>query len=98
MGGDSNGQDNSSGADASNGAPSGKQGGPTRCNICNETGYKGFKCLKLICSVGLKTGHNPISCPQVVKEDANLAISDGDRLSSGDELHGNCRSLPTRIN
>ena len=27
-------------------------------------------------------------CPQVVKEDDNLAISDGDRLSTGDELDG----------
>ena len=86
MGRDSNGQGSSSGAGSSNGAPSGKQGGPTRCNICKETEYKWFKCPKRICSVCRETGHDPNSCPQVVKEDANLAISDGDRLSTGYEL------------
>ena len=37
---DSNGQGSISGAVGSFGAPSGKQGGPTRCNICKETGHK----------------------------------------------------------
>ena len=77
MGRDSNGQGSSNGAGGSNGAPSGKQGGPTLCNICKETGNKWFKCPKWICSVCRETGHDPNSCPQVVKEDANLAISDG---------------------
>ena len=35
-------------------------------------------------------------CPQVVKEDANLAISDGDRLSTGDDLDGMCEYLPSQ--
>ena len=38
---DSNGQGSSSGAGGSDGAPSWKQGGPTRCNICKETGTSG---------------------------------------------------------
>ena len=83
---DSNGQGSSSGTGGSNGAPSGKQGGPTRFNIYKETGYKWFKCPKQICSVSRETGHDPNSCPQVVKEGANLDIYDGDRLSTGDEL------------
>ena len=90
---DSSGQGSSSGSGGSNGAPSGKQGGPTRCNICKETGHKWFRCLKRICSVCRETGHDPNSCPQVVKEDANLAISDGDRLSTGDGLDGMCEYL-----
>ena len=84
----SNGQDSSSGAGGSNGSPPGKQGGPTCCNICKETEHKWFKCPKRICSARRETGHDPNSCPQVVKEDANLAISGGDRLSTGDELDG----------
>ena len=84
----SNGQGSSSGAGGSNGAPSGKQGGPARCNSCKETGHKWFKCPKRICSVCRETDHDPNSCPQVVKEDAKLAIYDGDRLSTGDELDG----------
>ena len=92
----SNGQGSSSGAGGSNGAPSGKQGGPTRCNICKETGHKWFKCPKRICSVCRETGHDLNSCPQVVKEDANLAISDGDRLSTGDKLDGMCEYLPSQ--
>ena len=91
---DSNGQGSSSGAGGSNGAPSGKQGGPTRCNIGKETGHKWFKGPKRICSVCRETGHDPNSCPQVVKEDANIAISDGDRLSTGDKLDGMCEYLP----
>ena len=76
---DSNGQGSSSGASGSNGAPSGKQGGPARCNICEETEHKWFKLPR--------DGHDPNSCPQAaVKEDANLAISDEDRLSTGDDL------------
>ena len=31
-----------------------------------------------------------------MKEDANLAISDGDRLSSGDELDGMCEYLQSQ--
>ena len=57
----SNGQGSSSGTGGSNGAPSGKQGGPTRCNICKETGHKWFKCPKRICSVYRETGHDPNS-------------------------------------
>ena len=49
-----------------------------------------------ICSVCREIGHDPNSCPQVVKEDANLAISDRDRLSTGDELDGMCEYLPSR--
>ena len=90
---DSNSQGSSSGAGGSNGAPLGKQGRLTRCNICNETGHKWFECPKQICSVCRETGRDPNSCPQVVKEDANLAISDGDRLSIGDELDGMCEYL-----
>ena len=59
-------------------------------------GHKWFKCLKRICSVCRETGHGPISSPQVVKEDANLAISDGDRLSTGDELDGMCEYLSSQ--
>ena len=91
---DSNGQGSSSGAGGNNGTPSGKQGGPTRCNICKETGHKWFKCPERICSVCRETGHDPNSYPHVVKEDANLAISDEDRLSTGDELDGMCEYLP----
>ena len=90
-----NGQGSSRGAGGSNGAPFGKQGGPTRC-ICKEMGHKWFKSPKRICSVCRKTGHDPNSCPQVVKEDANLTISDGDRLSTGDELDGMCEYLPSQ--
>ena len=93
---DISGQGSSSVAGGSNGAPSGKQGGPTRCNICKEAGHKWSKCPKRICSVCRETGHDPNSCPQVVKEDANLAISDGDRLSTGDELDGMCEYLPSQ--
>ena len=89
---DSNGQGRSSGAYDSNGTPSGKESGPTRCNICKETGYKWFKGPKQICRVCRKTGHDPNSCPQVMKEDANLAISDGDSLSR-DKLGGICEYL-----
>ena len=32
-----------------------------------------------------------------MKEDANLAISDGDRLSSGDELDGMCEYLQSEF-
>ena len=92
---DSNDQGSSGGASGSNGASSGKQGGPTRCNICKETGHKWFKCPKRICSVCRETGDGPNSCPRVVKEDANLAISDGDRRSTGDELDGMCEYLPS---
>ena len=88
---DVNGQGSSSGAGGRNGAPCGKQGGSTRCNICKETGHKWFECPKRVCSVCRETGHDPNSCPQLVKEDANLAISDGDRLSTGDELDGICK-------
>ena len=77
---DSNGQGSSSGAGGSNGAPSGKQRGPTRCNICKETGHKWFKCPKRICSVFGETGHDPNSCPQVVKGDNNLTIFDEGRI------------------
>ena len=38
----------------------------------------------------------PDSCPQVVKEDANVAITDGDRLSTGDELDGMCGYLQSQ--
>ena len=93
---DSNGQGNSSGVGGSNGAPSGKQGGPTRCNICKQTGHKWFKCPKRICSVCRETGRDPNSCAQVAKEDANLAIYDDDRLSTGDELDGMCEYLPSQ--
>ena len=93
---DNNGQGSSSGTGGSNGAPSGKQGGPTRCNICKETGQKWFKCPKLICSVYREIGHDHNSCPQVVKKDANLAISDGDRLLTGDELDGMCEYLQSQ--
>ena len=79
--------------DSNNGNPSGKQGGPTRCNICKETGHKWFKCPKRIYSVCRETGHDPNSCPQVLKEDSILAISDGERLSSGDALDGMCEYL-----
>ena len=79
---DSNGQGSSSGAGGSNEFPSGKQGGPTA--------------PKRICSVCRETGHDPNSCPQVVKKDANLAVSDGDRLSTGDELDGMCEYLPSQ--
>ena len=91
---DSNGQGSSNGAGGSNGAPSGKQRGPTRCNICKETGYKWFKCPKRICSICRETGHDPSSCPQVVKENAIFTISDGNRLSSGDELDGMYVRIP----
>ena len=57
---DSNGQGSSSGAGDSNGAPSGKQGGPTRCNICKETGHKRFKCPKRICSSAARLYTIPI--------------------------------------
>ena len=80
MKGDSNGQGSSSGAGGSNGASFGKQSEPTRCNIYKETGYKWFKCPKRVRIVCHETGHDPNSCPQVVKEDINLTISDGDRL------------------
>ena len=93
---DGNGQGSSSGAGGSNGAPSGKQGGPTRCNICKKTRHKWFNGPKRICSVCRETGHDPNSCPQVVKEDANLATSDGDRLSTRDELDGMCEYLPSQ--
>ena len=93
---DSNGQGRSSGAGGSNGAPSGKQGGLTRCNIWKETGHTWFKCPKRICSVCRETGHDPNSGPQVVKEDANIATSDGDRLSTEDELDGMCEYLPSQ--
>ena len=85
---DGNGQGSRSSAVGSNGTPSGKQGGLTRCNIWKETGHKWFKCPKRICSVCRETGHDSNSCPPVVKEDANLPIYDGDRLSTGDELNG----------
>ena len=91
-----NGQGRSSGAGGSNGALSGKQGGPTCCNICKETGHMWFKCPKQICSVCHETGHDPNSCPQVVKEDANLSISDGDRLSTRYELDGMCEYLQSQ--
>ena len=90
---DSNGQGSSSGVGGSNVAPSGKQGGPTRGNNCKEAGHKCFKCSKRICSVCHETGHDPNSCPQIVKEDANLVIYDGDRLSPGHELDGMCEYL-----
>ena len=90
---DSNGQDSSSGAGVGNGAPSGKQGGPTRCNICKETRQKWLKCPKQICSVCRETGHDLSSCSQVVEEEANLAISERDRLSTGDELDDMCEYL-----
>ena len=94
MRGDSNGQGSSSGTSGSNGASSGKQGGPTRCSICKETGHKWFKCLKRNSSVCRETGHDdPNFCSRVAKENANLSISDDDRLSSGDELDGMCEYL-----
>ena len=77
----------------SNGAPSGKQGGLTRCNICRETRHKWFKFPSWIRSVCLETDHDPNSCPQVVKKHANLAMSDEDRLSPGDEMEGMCEYL-----
>ena len=92
----SNGQGSSSGAGGSNVAPSGKQGGPTRCNICKETGHKWFKCPKRICGVCRETGHDPNFCAHIVKEDANLATSDGDRLSARDELDGMCKYLQSQ--
>ena len=93
---DSNGQGSSSGAGGSNGALSGKQGGPTRCNICKEAEHKWFKCPKRICSVCRETRHDPNSCSQVVKEDANIVIYDGDRLSSRDELNDMCEYLQSQ--
>ena len=81
------------GAGGSNGAPFGKQGGLTRCNICKETGHKWFKFPNRISSVCRETDHDPNSCPQVVKKHANLAMSDEDRLSPGDELEGMCEYL-----
>ena len=63
MGRDSNGQGSSSGAGGSNGALSGKQDGPTRCNTCKETGHMWFKCVKRICSVYRETDHDLNSCP-----------------------------------
>ena len=81
------------GAGGSNGAPSGKQGGLTRCNICKETGHKWFKFPNRISSVCRETDHDPNSCPLVVKKHANLAMSDEDRLSPGDELEGMCEYL-----
>ena len=92
----SNGQGSSSGAAGSNGASSGKEGGLTRCNICKETGHKWLKCPKRICSVGRETGHDPNFFPLVVREDANFAISDGDRLSTGNELDGMCKYLQSQ--
>ena len=59
---DSHGQGSSSGAGGSHGAQSWKQGGPTRCNMCKETGHKWFKYPKRICSVCRETGHDPNSC------------------------------------
>ena len=43
-----------------------------------------------MCNGCRETGRDPSSCLQVVKEDANLAISDGGRLSRRDELDGMC--------
>ena len=56
-------------------------------------GAQVVQCPKRIGSVRRETGHDPNSCPQVVKEDANLAISGGDRLSTGDALDGMCEYL-----
>ena len=64
---DSNGQGSSSCAGGSIVAPTGKQGGPTRCIISKETGHKLFKCSKRICSVCRETGHDTNFCTQVVK-------------------------------
>ena len=58
MGVDSNGQESSSGVGGSSGAPSEKQGEPTRCNTCKETRHKWFKCPNRIISVFCKTGHD----------------------------------------
>ena len=74
MGEDSNGQGSSSAVGGSNEAPSEKQGGPTRCNICKETGHKGFKCIKRVCSVPRDWPH-PNSFPQVVKEDGQKIVT-----------------------
>ena len=51
---------------------------------------------KRICCVCRETGHDPNSCPQVVKEDANLAMSDGGRLSTGDELDVMCEYIQSK--
>ena len=67
---------------------------PHAATSCKETGHKWFKCSKRVCSVCSETGHDPNSCPHVVKEDANVAISDGDKLSTGDELDGMYVRMP----
>ena len=74
-----------------------KDGGPTRKHSNGQGSSSGAggsdgapsgKQPKRICSVCRETDHDLNSCPRVVKEDAKLAISDGDRLSTGDELDG----------
>ena len=78
----SNGQDSSSGAGGSNGAQFREARWTHTLQHLQGDGAQVVQIPKRICSVVRDTGHDRNSCPQVVKEDANLAISDGDRLTT----------------
>ena len=69
---------------------------PHAATTARRRGTSDSSAPKRIFSVCCETDHDPNSCPQVVKENANLAISDGDRLSSGDELDGMCEYLQSQ--
>ena len=45
---------------------------------------------KRVCSIYREMGRDPNTCPKVVEEDANLALSGGDQLSSENQLDGIC--------
>ena len=68
----SNSGDNSAGSATT----SGKEDRKVSCSICEETGHKWFKCSQRVWSICRETEHDAHKCPMMVKEDANLLISD----------------------
>jgi len=43
-------------------------------------GHEWYKCSKRVCSICRETGHDPITCPNVVEKNANLVLSEIDKL------------------
>lgn len=44
-------------------------------SVCKQTGHEWYKCSKRVSSISRETEHDQNTCPTVVEEDANLALS-----------------------
>lgn len=64
-----------------------KPHGPPRCDMYKESGHRCYNYSKKVCSVCREVRYCPNTCLKVVGEDSSLASSEGDQLSSEDQLN-----------